>query len=87
MGFDGLGKPGQSWNRSKPGTQREPVGATAARSRKYRRAMVKPDRAADLKAPAALAVDSVRYTITDAGARARWANSVSAPLLAARSRR
>ncbi len=48
----------------------------------YRRAMVKLDQAADLKVPAALAVDSVRYTITDAGARARWASGVSAPLLA-----
>lgn len=83
MGFDGLGKPGQSWEqveaRHAAGT-----GTFNCRpgSRKYRRGMVKLGRAADLKVPAALAVDSVRYTITDAGARARWAGSVSAPLLA-----
>jgi hypothetical protein len=39
-------------------------------------------RAADLKVPAALAVDSVRYTITDADARMRWATHVSAQMLA-----
>lgn len=83
MGFDGLGKPGQSWEeveaRHAAGT-----GTFNCRpgSRKYRRGMVKLGRAVDLKVPAALAVDSVRYTIPDAGARARWANSVSAPLLA-----
>ncbi|BCI92835.1 hypothetical protein NIIDMKKI_80410 [Mycobacterium kansasii] len=32
--------------------------------------------------PAALAVDSVRYSIADADARARWAANVSAPMLA-----
>lgn len=83
MGFDGLGKPGQSWEQVEA---RHAAGTgwynCRPGSRKYRRAMVKLDRAADLKVPAALAVDSVRYTITDAGARARWANSVSAPLLA-----
>ncbi|MGV0814825.1 hypothetical protein ABQF34_22910 [Mycolicibacterium boenickei] len=83
MGFDGLGKPGQSWEqveaRHAAGT-----GTFNCRpgSRKYRRGMVKLDRAADLKVPAALAVDSVRYSITDAGARARWANGVAAPLMA-----
>lgn len=83
MGFDGLGKPGQSWEqveaRHAAGT-----GTFNCRpgSRRYRRGMVKLDRAADLKVPAALAVDSVRYTITDAGARARWAKSVAAPMMA-----
>ncbi len=38
--------------------------------------------AADLKVPAALAVDSVRYAIADADARMRWATHVSARLLA-----
>ncbi|MDY6995575.1 MAG: hypothetical protein SW019_03200 [Actinomycetota bacterium] len=38
--------------------------------------------AADLKVPAALAVDSVRYTIGDPDARARWATCVSARMLA-----
>ena len=32
--------------------------------------------------PAALAVDSVRYSIADADARSRWATHVSAPMLA-----
>ena len=48
----------------------------------YRRAMSKLQQAADLKVPAALAVDAVRYAIPDAGARMRWARCVSAPLLA-----
>lgn len=37
--------------------------------------------AADLKVPAALAVDSVRYAIVDADARMRWATLVSARIL------
>lgn len=39
-------------------------------------------RAAELKIPAALAVDSVRYTLADADARMRWATHVSARMLA-----
>jgi hypothetical protein len=39
-------------------------------------------RAADLKVPAALAVDTVRHTIADADARMRWATHVSGRLLA-----
>ncbi len=42
----------------------------------------KMERAVDLKAPAALAVDSVRHAIADADARMRWASHVSAPILA-----
>jgi hypothetical protein len=38
--------------------------------------------AADLKVPAALAVDSVRHAIVDADARMRWATVVSARILA-----
>lgn len=38
--------------------------------------------AAELKVPAALAVDSVRYAIADADARRRWATYVSARILA-----
>jgi tetratricopeptide (TPR) repeat protein len=83
MGFDGVGEPGQDWNEVEA---RHAAGLgvvdCAPGTPEYRRAMVKLDRAADLKVPAALAVDSVRYTITDAGARARWASGVSAPLLA-----
>jgi hypothetical protein len=39
-------------------------------------------RAAELKVPAALAVDSVRHSMTDADARMRWATHVSARILA-----
>ncbi|MDT5017918.1 MAG: hypothetical protein QOD39_4078, partial [Mycobacterium sp.] len=42
----------------------------------------KLEQAADLKVPAALAVDSVRHTIGDADARMRWATYVSARILA-----
>lgn len=45
-------------------------------------AAVKFERAAELKVPAALAVDSVRHAMTDADARMRWANHVSARILA-----
>ncbi|SOJ57862.1 hypothetical protein MSIMFB_05340 [Mycobacterium simulans] len=48
----------------------------------YWRAMTKLEQAAELKVPAALAVDSVRYSIADADARSRWAAQVSAPILA-----
>lgn len=83
MGFDGLGRPDQSWE------QVEAIHASGQGvfncrpgSKKYLRGMAKLERAADLKVPAALAVDSVRYTIEDAGARMRWASCVSAPMLA-----
>ena len=42
----------------------------------------KLQKAADLKVPAALAVDSVRHAIVDADARMRWATLVSARILA-----
>jgi hypothetical protein len=42
----------------------------------------KLEQAADLKVPAALAVDSVRHAILDADARMRWATLVSARILA-----
>ena len=42
----------------------------------------KLQQAADLKVPAALAVDSVRHAIVDADARMRWATLVSARILA-----
>jgi hypothetical protein len=45
-------------------------------------AAVKLEQAADLKVPAALAVDSVRHAIVDADARMRWATLVSARILA-----
>jgi hypothetical protein len=40
------------------------------------------EKAAELKVPAALAVDSVRHSMTDADARMRWATHVSARILA-----
>ncbi|BBZ16222.1 hypothetical protein [Mycolicibacterium gadium] len=45
-------------------------------------AAAKLEKAAELKVPAALAVDSVRHLITDADARMRWATHVSARMLA-----
>ena len=55
---------------------RAALGVTRAEtgSPEYRSAMDKLASAADLKVPAALAVDSVRYSITDAEARAQWAD-------------
>ncbi len=45
-------------------------------------AAVKMAQAAELKVPAALAVDSVRHAMTDAASRMRWATYVSARILA-----
>ncbi len=45
-------------------------------------AAAKFERAAELKVPAALAVDSVRHSMIDADARMRWATRVSARILA-----
>jgi hypothetical protein len=45
-------------------------------------AAAKFEQAAELKVPAALAVDSVRHAIVDADARMRWARFVSARMLA-----
>jgi tetratricopeptide (TPR) repeat protein len=47
-----------------------------------RNVKTKLERAAELKVPAALAVDSVRHSIADADARMRWATHVSARILA-----
>lgn len=44
--------------------------------------MTKLEQAVELKVPAALAVDSVRFSITDTDARSRWAAGISAPILA-----
>ena len=45
-------------------------------------AAAKLEQAAELKVPAALAVDAVRHAMTDADARMRWATHVSARILA-----
>jgi len=55
----------------------EPAGTA-----RHQNAMVNLERAADLLIPAALAIDSVRYSIADAGVRSQWANKVAAPLWA-----
>jgi tetratricopeptide (TPR) repeat protein len=83
LGFDGAGRPDEDWpaaearHRAAQGVMHAEPG-----SPQYRTAMDKLARAADLKLPAALAVDSVRYSITDTQARAQWAECVAAPLLA-----
>jgi tetratricopeptide (TPR) repeat protein len=83
LGFDGAGRPDEDWAaiEARYGSS---LGVTHADpdSPRFGSAMTKLARAADLKLPAALAVDSVRYSITDAEARAQWADCVSAPLLA-----
>jgi hypothetical protein len=83
LGFDGAGDPDEDWSVAET-RYRESLGVTHAErgTAKYRSALEKLTRAADLKVPAALAVDSVRYSITDAEARSQWATCVSAPLLA-----
>lgn len=83
MGFDGFGRPEQSWAEVEAKhAAGQGVFNCRPGSKKYLRGMAKLEQAADLKVPAALAVDSVRYTIEDAGARMRWASCVSAPMMA-----
>lgn len=83
MGFDASGDPDESLQETEArqadslGILRGEVGTP-----EYWRAMTKLEQAAELKVPAALAVDSVRYSIADADARSRWAARVSAPILA-----
>jgi len=83
LGFDGSGDPYETIQETET-RQAESLGVLLGEvgSPKYWRAMPKLEQAAELKVPAALAVDSVRYTIADADARSRWATSVSAPMLA-----
>jgi hypothetical protein len=83
LGFDGAGNRQDTWHeaeeryRRSAGTVHKRLGVGENQS-----AMAKLKRAADLKLPAALAVDSMRYSIADADARWRWATGVAAPLLA-----
>lgn len=83
LNFDGIGKPSDSWQANKE-RQVTSLGVTRFDSGnpRHRSALAKLERAADLKIPAALAVDSVRYAMTDADARWRWASRVSARMLA-----
>jgi tetratricopeptide (TPR) repeat protein len=79
LGFDGAGDPSDSW-REVEARHAESLGVIRGEvdSPQYWRAMTKLEQAAELKVPAALAVDSV----ADADARSRWATYVSAPILA-----
>lgn len=83
LGFDGSGDPDESLQETEA-RQAESLGILRgeAGTPEYWRAMGKLEQAAELKVPAALAVDSVRYSIADADARSRWAAQVSAPILA-----
>lgn len=83
MGFDGSGDPDESLQETEA-RQAESLGILRGEvgTPEYWRAMTKLEQAAELKIPAALAVDSVRYSIADADARSRWAARVSAPVLA-----
>lgn len=83
LGFDGSGDPDETLQETEArhaeslGVLRGEIGTP-----EYWRAMTKLEQAAELKIPAALAVDSVRYSIADADARSRWAANISAPILA-----
>jgi hypothetical protein len=83
LGFDSSGDPEETLQETEA-RQAEGLGILRGEvgTPEYWRAMTKLEQAAELKLPAALAVDSVRYSITDADARSRWATSVSAPILA-----
>jgi tetratricopeptide (TPR) repeat protein len=83
LGFDAAGDPSDTW-REVEARQANALGVTRAQvgSPQYRSAATKLEQAAELKVPAALAVDSVRYSIADADTRSRWASRISAPILA-----
>jgi tetratricopeptide (TPR) repeat protein len=83
LGFDAAGDPSDGW-REVEARQANALGITRAHvgSPQYRRAVPKLEQAAELKVPAALAVDSMRYSIADAQARSFWASRISAPILA-----
>ncbi|AYJ04149.1 ATP-binding protein [Mycobacterium avium] len=83
LGFDSSGAPEESLQETEA-RQAEGLGILRGEvgTPEYRRGMSKLQQAAELKVPAALAVDSVRYSIADADARARWATTIAAPILA-----
>ncbi len=83
LGFDSSGDPDETLQETEA-RQAAGLGILHGEvgTEEYRRGMSKLQQAAELKVPAALAVDSVRYSIADADARSRWATSVSAPVLA-----
>jgi hypothetical protein len=83
LGFDSSGDPDETLQETEA-RQAEGLGILHGEvgTPEYFRGLTKLEQAAELKVPAALAVDSVRYSITDADARSRWASSISAPILA-----
>jgi tetratricopeptide (TPR) repeat protein len=83
LGFDSSGDPDETLEETEA-RQAEGLGILKGEigTEEYWRGMSKLEQAAELKVPAALAVDSVRYSIADADARSRWATSISAPILA-----
>jgi tetratricopeptide (TPR) repeat protein len=83
LGFDSSGDPDETLQETEA-RQAEGLGILHGEvgTPEYWRAMTKLEQAAELKVPAALAVDSVRFSIAAADARSRWATSVSAPILA-----
>lgn len=83
LGFDSSGDPDETLEETEA-RQVEGLGILrgAVGTPEYWRGMSKLEQAAELKVPAALAVDSVRYSIADADARARWATGIAAPILA-----
>lgn len=83
LGFDSSGDPDETLEETEA-RQAEGLGILrgAVGTPEYWRGMSKLEQAAELKVPAALAVDSVRYSIADADARARWATGIAAPILA-----
>ncbi|ORW31579.1 hypothetical protein AWB91_14930 [Mycobacterium paraense] len=83
LGFDSSGDPDETLQETEA-RQAEGLGILHGEvgTPQYWRGMKKLEQAAELKVPAALAVDSVRYSIADADARSRWAASISAPILA-----
>lgn len=83
LGFDSSGDPDESLQETEA-RQAEGLGILRGEvgTPEYQRGMTKLEQAADLKVPAALAVDSVRYSIADADARSRWAANIAAPILA-----
>jgi hypothetical protein len=83
LNFDAAGDPSETWREAQARSAKAlGVIHSEAGTPQHRSAMTKLEQAAELKVPAALAVDSVRYSIDDADARWRWATYVSAPMLA-----
>jgi hypothetical protein len=83
LGFDSSGDPDETLAETEA-RQAEGLGILHGEigTPEYFRGLGKLEQAAELKIPAALAVDSVRYAIADADARSRWASRISAPILA-----